>query len=124
VETLDIVCVVTHVKTAEKSFRRLREVNEIVEIKEEIVGEFKSNLVFEWMPSRDVIKYNDKSNIFERIMKRTGMSRANLEKEFQQRTKLLAALQKKGVTDYKQFNRIINNYYKNKKAVLKEFNIK
>jgi len=124
VETLDIVCITIHEKTPDKNIRRLKSVEEIIEVKQNPVGEAKTNTLFEWNPAKDTIKYNGKSVIFDKIVKRTGQPLKDLEKEFKRRTQLLEIMHKKGLMDFKQFNAVINRYYKNPKGVLKEFKIK
>jgi flagellar protein FlaI len=124
VETLDIVCVTIHEKTPEKNIRRLRSLEEIEAVKQTPVGEAETRTLFEWNPATDIIKYNANSLVFEKIMKRTGIGQKELEIEFQRRKQLLDLMHKKGLINFRQFNDIINRYYKNAKQVLKEFGIK
>ncbi len=122
VETMDIVCMVTHVKTADKNMRRLREITEIKQVKESM-GEFDGNNIFEWDASSDKITFNNKSVVFEKITKRVGITQAQLEKEFKIRTELLKKLQEKGMTNFRQFNEIVNSYYKDPKSVIKQLGL-
>jgi len=122
VETMDVVCMVTHVKTSDINMRRLRELTEIGTVTEKM-GEFEGTDVFEWDASKDIINYNKKSTIFEKITKRTGMSEKQVEEEFNIRTKLLTELQKKGMAGFKDFNQIINSYYKDPKGTLKQYGL-
>jgi flagellar protein FlaI len=123
VESMDIVVVTHHIKTAEKSIRRVREVQEIIEVMGK-VGEARTNMPFEWDAVSDKINYLDKSVIFEKITKRVGIPKQELEKEFQRRSKLLAILEKKKIVEFRDFKKVINTYYKDKKGVLAKFGIK
>jgi len=57
----------------------------------------------------------------EKISSRYGLSMDYLKKEFQTRTKLLYALFKRGIFDFYEVQKIINRYYKNPDAVIREF---
>jgi hypothetical protein len=62
--------------------------------------------------------------VFGKITKRVGISPQELEKEFQRRAKLLSVLEKKKILDFKEFRKVINTYYKDRKGVLSQFGIK
>ncbi len=123
VEALDVVCICIHIKDQDKNVRRLKEVDEIQEI-EQALGKAKFNAVFEWDPIKDVIKFNGKPTIFDKITKRTGMTDAQLMAELNRRAAVLNAMVKRNIARFADFNKVINDYYKNPQGVLKQFNIK
>ncbi len=123
VESLDIICVTTHIKTPKVNIRRLTEVDEILEVKEKI-GTVKSNVLFKWNPVKDSFSSIGKSHVLQEISKRTGISYKSLLKELHRRAELLRIMHKKGIIDLKDFNKIINEYYKDPAAVRKKFGIK
>ena len=80
--------------------------------------------VFEWDPVKDVIKFNKKPTIFDRITKRTGMTNEQLTDEMRKRAALLNAMVKKNIATFEEFNKVVNDYYKDPAAVLKQFGVK
>ncbi|MFO8016909.1 MAG: ATPase, T2SS/T4P/T4SS family [Candidatus Woesearchaeota archaeon] len=122
VESLDLVCVTSHIKTKDKNVRRLIELDEIIEAKSE-VGKINMNKLFTWEPLDDAIIFNGDSHLFKKIKKRTGVSEDELLREMKTRAKLLKKIADNKITDYKRINEITNNYIKDKEAVLKEFGI-
>lgn len=123
VEALDVVCICIHVKSQNKNVRRLKEIDEINEI-EQALGKAKYNPVFEWDPVADKIKFNGVPTIFDKITKRTGMTSKQLMVEMDKRAKLLRELVKRNIAHFEGFNKVINDYYKDPEAVLKQFGIK
>lgn len=123
VESLDIVCVVGHVRGEEKNIRRLMEVDEIISVKQ-VANQVDMNRLFVWDPLKDTFKFNKESHIFKNITERTGVSKKELLRELDRRAKLLRVLTEKKVTNFREANSIINRYYKNKESVLKEYKIK
>jgi len=123
VEALDVVCICIHVKDASRNFRRLKEIDEIQEI-EQALGKAKFNSVFLWDPLKDIINYNQKPMIFERIMKRTGMTVEQIKQEMMRRAELLKKMAEKDISNFEDFNKVINDYYKDSDMVCKQFGIK
>lgn len=123
VESLDIVCVCNHVKTQDKNMRRLAEVDEILEV-EAGLGKARKNVLFKWDALKDVITMTSKSKVLNRITQRSGISYDELMKEMANRAKLLAILAAKNITNFKEFNILINDYYKDPKEVLQRFGVK
>ncbi|MBI5880533.1 type II/IV secretion system ATPase subunit [archaeon] len=123
VESLDIVCICIHVKDQTKNVRRLKEIDEIQEV-EQALGKANYNEVFEWDPLHDQINFNGKPSIFDRITKRTGMTKEQLMNELRIRAALLKVMAEKDISSFQEFNRVINDYYKDPVGVLKRFNVK
>jgi len=122
IESLDIICVTTHIKDKERSVRRLKELNEVVQVKQGI-GSVVSNRLFEWNPVSDQVVMKAKSYILDKISKRTGKSVPSLEKELFQRAKLLRTMVDKNIINFKDVNTLFNNYYKDPAAVMKQLGI-
>jgi flagellar protein FlaI len=123
VEALDVVCICIHVKDQQKNVRRLKEIDEILEV-EQALGKARYNSVIEWDPLKDIIGFNGKPAIFERITKRTGMTFDQLMAEMKLRAALLNEMAKRDVSTFQDFNTIVNDYYKDPDAVLKRFGLK
>ncbi len=122
VESLDIVCITSHLKGKEKNVRRLMELDEIIEVKSE-TGKVDTNKVFTLDAGKDKVIYNNKSRIFEKIIKNTNFTKEDLEKEFKARTKLLKKMAEKEITDFRKINEIFNTYIKNKKELPKDLRV-
>jgi flagellar protein FlaI len=123
VDSLDIICVVIHIKDQRKNIRRLKELNEIIEVKQQLAV-VESNKLFEWNPIEDKISYKGGSVILKTISKRTGVSIPELEAEISRRADLLRKMQEQNIVRYPDVNNIINQYYKDSQGVIKAFNLK
>lgn len=123
VDSLDIVCSVMHIKDQRRNVRRVRDVKEIIEVKQQ-VGSVETNTLFEWNQIEDKFVDNGNSHILATISKRTGISVKELENEIRLRGLLLTKLLERNMSHYKDVTRIVNEYYKDPEGVLKFFNVK
>ncbi|PLW79777.1 secretion system protein E [Candidatus Woesearchaeota archaeon] len=122
VESLDIVCVAIHVKTRNQNFRRIKVVDEINKV--DANGEIEHQPVYEWDASEDNMVPAKPSLVLDKIVKRTGMPITRVKEEIEIRTKLLQALADKKIFDFKELNKIINQYYQKPRDIIQKFNIK
>jgi archaeal flagellar protein FlaI len=122
VEALHIVCVCTHVKGTAKNVRKLRELEEVLEVKQGL-GKADSHTAFQWNPLDDKFQFSLPSHILKKVSSNTGRPYDELVKELDLRAKFLMALYKKGMFNFKTFNKWVNEYYKNPDKVLRYFNI-
>ncbi len=120
VEALDIIAVMIPAKVQGKPVRRLREITEVVSITERGNA---FNQPFIWDPANDRFLFKTASNVFKKIMKRTGMNEAQLLREFRLRTYLLLAMVRQNIVGFQEVQDVINEYYKNPETVLRRFNI-
>ncbi|MFH2020511.1 MAG: type II/IV secretion system ATPase subunit [archaeon] len=120
IESLDIVCIMTHLKEAEKNLRRLKQVVEIIGVNDKGLS---FNVPFEWDPITDQIQQKNAIYIVNKLSKRSGKPVHDLMKELEQRAFLLEVMAKKKITDFKEVNKIIKEYYVDKNKVLKSFGI-
>ena len=112
-----------HIKTPEKSVRRLLQIDEIIRVKEGIQGEVESNALFQWNPVKDAIELKKESVIIDKISANTGITKEKLKAEWKTRTQILQKMKEKNIIDFKEVNDLINEYYKEPKKVLKMFGI-
>ena len=119
VNSLDAVAVMTHAIVRKQETRRLKEIVEIVDVTPE--GIAITNTPFIWNPKDDAFYFKTESKVFEKIMKRYGISKEQLKEEFRIRTRLLFALYKKKIFDFETVQRIINEYYKSPETVLSKY---
>jgi archaeal flagellar protein FlaI len=123
VESLDIVCIVTHVKEKEKNIRRLRELDEIQKADVTKVGKTTYTSLFQWNPVNDTIsRMNVPSVVMSKIMNRTGLTLQQINDEIAIRTRILDAVSKsKDPINYKDFNRLIKEFMINRSAVISRY---
>ncbi|MBI3037271.1 Flp pilus assembly complex ATPase component TadA [Candidatus Woesearchaeota archaeon] len=123
VDSLDIVCSVIHIKDQRRNMRRVKDVKEIIEVKQQ-VGTVESNTLFEWNQIEDKFVYNGNSHIMAIISKRTGTTIKELEEEIRCRGLLLTKMLERNLTHYRDVTKYVNEYYKDPLSVLKVFGIK
>ncbi len=122
IENLDAVAFITPAIVNGKESRRLKEINEIVRIPE--TGQPIVNTPFVWNPATDTFLFKTNSKIFEKIIKRTGLTWDQLLIEFRARTRLLMELYRQKIFGFKEVAEIIQEYYKTPDAVLQRFGLK
>ena len=116
---LDCVCIMTHAIVRKQETRKLKEIVEIINVS--IDGTATTNTPFMWNPSDDNFYFKKNSKIFEKIAKREGIRIENIELEFRKRSNLIYKLFQKKVFNFKKFQELVNEYYKNPERVLREF---
>jgi flagellar protein FlaI len=119
--TLDCVIIMTHATLARHETRKLREIVEIVNVDNK--GIALTNTPFIWNPKDNQFYFKRDCKVFEKIAKRYGLALSEIYREFDLRSKLLYELQKRRIFDFEMTQKIINEYYKNPKGVLKVFGI-
>ena len=121
VEALDIACIITPAIVGGKDVRRIREISEIIKVNER--GDVAINTPFVRDPAKDMFMFKTSSKVFEKIMKRTGMTWAELLKEFTNRARLLMAMYKNKIFGFAEVQDVIHQYYKTPNVVLKKFRL-
>ncbi len=108
---IDIISVIRKVRTGNKFARRIVELQEIVGI-DSVTNNLHLNKVFAWDPSTDNFTYFGKSYRLEQIMHYSGMqSLEEVEKELENRKRVLIWMVRKGISNYKEVTRWIREYY-------------
>lgn len=118
---LDCVCVMTHAVVKNQETRKLKSIVEIINVSQD--GVAMTNTPFVWNPMDDQFYFKKDSKIFEKISRRYGVSLIDIQNEFRIRTQLLYVLATQKITGFEEVQQIVNEYYKNPKAVLKRFGI-
>jgi archaeal flagellar protein FlaI len=119
--TLDCVCIMSHAIVQKKGTRKLKEIVEVVNVSPE--GIAMTNTPFVWNALDDKFYFKKESKILEKISKRSGLDRKELDLEFDRRVKLIYELFKRKVFDFKKTQDVIQEYYKNPENVLKEYGL-
>ncbi len=121
VNGLDIMVIATHAIVNGKETRRIREIVEVVNVAAD--GSAVTNTPFKWNPADDKFYYATDSKIFDKIGARFGISKELMQKEFENRSRLLYAMFQKKVLGYDEVQRVINDYVRSPEAVLKKYGL-
>ncbi|MBD3203264.1 type IV secretion system protein VirB11 [Candidatus Woesearchaeota archaeon] len=122
IESLDIVCVMSHLKDSDKNIRRLKQLVEI-QSKTQSSEKVQKNIPYEWDPVSDKILQKTELSLFSEISKDSGISIEELKNELSLRTKLLSQMAMMKMKDFKEINEIIKEYYIDKEKVLSRLNL-
>lgn len=118
---LDCVCVMTHAIVKKQETRKLKEITEIVNVTPN--GIAITQKPFVWNAADDQFYFKSTSKVFEKISRRYGIAREELELEFRKRVKLLYSLFQQKVFGFKEVQNVIDEYYKKPEAVLKKYGV-
>ncbi|MFO7832696.1 MAG: type II/IV secretion system ATPase subunit [Halohasta sp.] len=116
VQSLDMLSVQTQVRIDDKRLRRSRVIGEIRGI-DQRTGELDYASAFNWNANTDTFQSND-SELLGEIQDERGWNRNELLEEMRNRRRVLSYLQQKGISDYREFTALINEYYADKHRVL------
>ena len=118
---LDAVCIMTHAIVNNQETRKLKSVVEIINVNTS--GVALTNTPFLWNPSDDQFYFKKNSKVFEKIKKRYGLKTEELDLEFRKRTQLLYKLFQQKIFKFEDVQRVVVEYYKKPKEVLRKFGI-
>lgn len=116
VQSLDMLSIQTQARIDTERVRRSRVIGEIRGI-DQRTGELDYASAFQWNADNDTFSTND-SELLDEIQDDRGWSRDRLLEEIRDRRRVLSYLQQKGISDYRQFTALINEYYADKDRVL------
>ncbi|ESP89642.1 type II/IV secretion system ATPase subunit [Candidatus Halobonum tyrrellensis] len=109
VRSLDVLSIQTLTRFDGERVRRTRTVGEIGGV-DGRTGELDYSSAFSWEASTDTYERND-SDLLADIADERGWSRTDLRRELRRRERFLATLCERGVTDYRRFTALVNEYY-------------
>jgi flagellar protein FlaI len=109
VQSLDMISIQVLTRKGEERVRRAKTVGEIGGI-DQRTGELDYSAAFTWSADADSVERQD-SDLLDEIQGERGWDRSRLLREIRNRERFLEFLQKRGVTDYRPFTALINEYY-------------
>ncbi|MGV8142615.1 MAG: type II/IV secretion system ATPase subunit [Candidatus Pacearchaeota archaeon] len=121
VNSLDCVAIMSHAVVKNHETRRLREIVEIVNAKED--GTALVNTPFAWNAAQDIFYFKKESKVFEKISVRYGLNMQQLQQEFVRRAKLLYTLYQKRIFDFEEVRKTVTDYYRNPQEVMQKYGI-
>jgi len=92
------------------------------------VGEFDvrgdkadANILYRWIPEGDkMIKHSESSRFFEEISRNTGLTQTEVNKNLEEKKKILMWLMKNKIRSLSEFGKVMNYYYSSKDILIKE----
>jgi flagellar protein FlaI len=118
---LDCVCIMTHAIVDKQETRKLKEVVEIINVTPD--GVALTNTPFLWNALEDEFYFKRNSKIFEKIRKRYGLTIEEIELEFRRRVQILYKLFQSKIYGFEEVQKLINEYYKKPKEVLRRLGL-
>ncbi|USZ68783.1 type II/IV secretion system ATPase subunit [Halorussus salilacus] len=116
IQSLDILSVQTLTYVGDERVRRNRTLAEIEGI-DQRTGDLDYSTAFSWNANRDTFRRDD-STVLDEIQDERGWSRSQLLGEVRDRKRVLQYLRESGVTDYRRFTAMVNEYYAHPERVL------
>jgi len=97
-----------------KGIRRVYQVAEFVPEKEKV----SPNILYRWTPERDeIVKHSESITFFDDLSRHTAMSQTEINKDLENRKKILSWMIKNNQRSFEQMGRVINIYYTNPKLL-------
>ncbi len=119
VQHLDMLIVLTRQRIKGRYIRRVKEIVEITGYNVE-KDRPKQRKTYEWEVSEDDFDFKDQSAILQDVMDITDSTREEIEQEIQRRMRVIQWMQMKGIRDFKNVGRVVQEYYQNPEALLKK----
>ncbi|QKY19222.1 type II/IV secretion system ATPase subunit [Halolamina sp. CBA1230] len=116
VQSLDMISIQVLTRKGEERVRRAKTIGEIGGI-DQRTGELDYSAAFTWEADTDTVRRQD-SSLLEEIQGERGWSRSRLLEEIRNRERFLEFLLKRGITDYRAFTALINEYYAHPERVM------
>ena len=122
VMTLSSVFVMEQTKVQGKTVRKCSSVDEIIEVKENLGGQ-TLNKVFKWDAGRMAFVFNPRTKLFQEVATHFGYTYEQIMQEYNYRVRLIKTLYTQKIVGFKEVQKIIHQYYKAPKEVLRRFGI-
>ncbi|WP_251330956.1 type II/IV secretion system ATPase subunit [Haloplanus pelagicus] len=116
IQSLDLLCVQRLTRLEGERVRRSNAISEIGGI-DQRTGELDYSNAFTWDADTDTFD-RENSSLLDEIQDDRGWSRTRLLEELRDRRRFLTALRDQGITDYRQFTALVNEYYADSDRVL------
>ncbi|WP_255310199.1 type II/IV secretion system ATPase subunit [Halorubrum sp. SD626R] len=116
VQSLDMLSIQTLTRSGDQRVRRAKTIGEIGGI-DQRTGELDYSSAFEWDAESDEFRRND-SSLMDEIADERGWSRSELLREIRRRERFLELLRGLGITDYRTFTALVNEYYADPERVM------
>ena len=119
IPALDGISIQIQTRVGGKRVRRNKGIIEIIGI-DPHSHELLTNEAFRWDNSVDEFVFTGKSYIFEKIMMKANLNRVEIMDETKRRQLVIEWCLKKGIRDYKDFARVVAEYYVHPEDVMRQ----
>ena len=119
IPALDGISIQIQTRVGGKRVRRNKAIVEIIGI-DPHSHELLTNEAFRWDNTVDEYLFTGKSYIFEKIMMKANLNRVEIMDETKRRQLVIEWCLKKGIRDYKDFARVVAEYYVHPEDVMKQ----
>ena len=119
IPALDGISIQIQTRVGGKRVRRNKAIVEIIGI-DPHSHELLTNEAFRWDNTIDEYVFTGKSYIFEKIMMKANLNRVEIMDETKRRQLVIEWCLKKGVRDYKDFARVVAEYYVHPEDVMRQ----
>jgi len=116
IQSLDLLSVQRLTRLDGERVRRAAAISEVGGI-DQRTGELDYSNAFTWDADTDTFDRQD-SSLLDEIQDDRGWTRTELLEELRDRRRFLTALQDRGITDYRRFTALVNEYYADSERVL------
>ncbi|MFO8108962.1 MAG: type II/IV secretion system ATPase subunit [Thermoplasmata archaeon] len=117
VGALDIVLLQGKVKVGTKMVRRIKAVTEVVGVDPD-TNELITNKAYTWNPADDSFNYSGHSYVYSRVAQGKNWTSREMEREVKRRKMVLDYMDKKDITNYRDFAHITASYYRDRNSVM------
>jgi flagellar protein FlaI len=116
IQSLDLLLVQTLTRLDDERVRRSKTIGEVGSI-DQRTGELDYSSAFSWNTETDAFDRHD-STLLGEIRRERGWTQAEARHELRNRERFLQFLADRGVTDYRQFTALVNEYYAHPEEVI------
>ena len=116
IQSLDLLSIQRLTRLDGERVRRTSAISEVGGI-DQRTGELDYSNAFKWDADTDTFDRQD-SSLLDEIQDDRGWTRSELLEELRNRRQFLTTLQDRGITDYRQFTALVNEYYADPERVL------
>ncbi|MBP2031151.1 flagellar protein FlaI [Methanohalophilus levihalophilus] len=108
-QSLDILCIQKQAFVGETKVRRASSIVEFTGIDPKS-GDLKINELYQWDPANDVFHRNGHSHLLKKIVQKRGWTEERLQKEFEERSRILEYMIEKNIRDYVKMSVLVKTY--------------
>ena len=116
-QTLGVVAIQVSTRVNNRLVRRVKEVVEIVGIDPD-TKDLLTNTVFERDPAKDQLVFLGKSHVLERISERQNLTPDAIEAKWEQRTRVIEWMVRRGIRKISDVVNVVSAYYSNPEALM------
>ncbi len=119
IEHLDLFIFIVHAKEISPSARRIKEVTEVTKVNYKY-STVETNKAFVWDPENDTFVESEIKELFKKLARKRGFVLRDVREDIKERKEVLQWMVRNKIRDYREFTRIVNEFYVDKEKVLEK----